>query len=109
MRVLFTLAASSLCISSCGWYYSTISIENRSSDDAIDVQIVNGDKRFSIFSVARGESESFWQHFSGEGAPFIVVSASGRAMIKELCYYTGSHTFDAVVVVTDNNIEVRCE
>ena len=107
VAILSVLGCTLLC--SCDLYYSTISVENRTSDDVIRPQIVDGDRHFPLGSISRGKTRSFWRHFPGEGAPSIMVSFRGKTIMRELCYYTGPHTFDAVVTVTDDHIAVRCD
>ncbi len=102
-------AVGCILLSSCDLYYSTIYIDNRSSGDLVEVGLVNGDRRYRLGVIHRGRSKSFWRHFSGEGEPTIYVSTGSTTMHKELCYYTGPHTFYATVVVTDTGIDVRCD
>jgi hypothetical protein len=105
--VAYAVACSIL--SGCSWYYNTIIIDNRSSSKAYDIIAYHEGNRTRLSDVQAGESSSVWRHFSGEGAARIRFIVDRRRIDKELCYFTGPHTFEARVIISDEDVTVQCD
>ena len=98
-------------LNGCGWYYSTILVDNRTSATIEELTVTYWNERAYLGRVLAGKRTSYWFHFPGEASgegPRLSFIVNGRRRSEELCYHTSFSPFDATVTVTDAEVTVRC-
>ena len=112
-RAFKLVIGAGLCssLNGCGWYYSTILVDNRTGATIEEVTVTYPNERAYLGRVPAGKRTSYWFHFPGEASgedPRLSFVVNGRRRSEQLCYHTGFSPFDATVTVTDAEVTVRC-